>query len=601
MSGPWEDYKKKDRLPPEKEKKEPKKKEPEEDERGPWELYTDTKKEEQRLKQDFQAQGPDLLKLGAQGATYGHLDELQGVGAEMMGGDYTQARDEARKGIAESRKKTGLLGDVMEMGGSMLTSVAVPSLRGGTFIKEVALAGLQGEGEAEEMSDVPRQAGLSMAISAGTQSIVKGIANKIVGKPEDILANTAGARGINYRDGATDMKDPGEVAKRLDQLGFFKMGERGFDPNTKTFVLSPNPAASKLDQFLKPQTLDTFLERAEKATQMLGQQNQQLLKGKKIPISEVDNVLVNTAFSFIPDGADVTARTRAAVDLVQEIVADLRARGAVKGNYIDAAEVQKAKQFLQQKVHKTYKAQGLADITNDGVEARRQYATELDKLLDKYGGTEYAKNNDLMHDLFLQKEMIHNKSSRMRGESVSGAKLQRPTLMDHAADIIDTPMIGVGRARMGQALETAPGKVLMDGVNRMPVEVYNNHQGRKPQSVANLPEELIRTPLPRTTAALMEKKNFVLAKIAQMAPEMLEAVKDTYDRDPEMLSELAPVIAMKMPHFFERDKYNRFDGRIMSEQDKAKAIKDTLGDTRLSTIEQAKIISRLNKEGLYDR
>lgn len=546
---------------------------------------------------------PDLALLGAQGATLGFMDEGAGAIEALQGGDYTKGRDEARDSIQAARDRRGLLGDVAETAGSMVTSVAVPSLRGGTFIKELGVAALQGAGEAPEMKDVPSQAGKSALVSAGSQAVVKGAANKMFGQPDEILARTAGARGINFRDGTSDMKDPAEVAKRLDSIGFFKMGDRVFDPSSKTFVLNSVPQNGKLEGFLKPQSLDTLLERAEKSTMLLGQQNAQLLKGKKIPVRDVDDVLVDTAFDFIPDGADVASRANAATDLVTEIVRDLRARGAIKNGFIDASEVQKVKQYLQQKVQKSYKNQAMSDITNEGVEARRMYATKLDKLLDQYGGKEYAKNNDLMHDIFLQKEMIHNKASRQKGYGVESPALTRPKWTDKIQDAFDTPMVGVGRARMGQALETPAGAASMDALNRLPVEVINNRQqnsGRSPQS-ANLPEQLIRTPLPRTTTGLMENKNFVLSKIAQMAPDMLEAVKDTYENDPEMLGQLAPIIAQKMPHFFERDKYNRFDGRIMNEADKQKAIKDTLGDSRLSTIEQAKIITRLNKEGLYDR
>lgn len=579
------------------------------DEKGPWEAYQSNMAEQQRMDRELGPEiierAPDLALLAGQGATFGFMDELKGASAHLQGEDYTQARDQAREKISEARNRQGAWGDVAEMGGSMATSIAVPALRGGTFIKELGLAALQGVGEAPEMEDVPRQAATSMAVSAGSQALLKGAANKMFGDPEDILARTAGARGINFRDGDFAMKDPGEVAKRLDKLGFFKMGDRRFDPNTKSFVLnSSNFGNSKLEATLQPQSLDNFLQRADMATSMLGQQNLQLLKGKKIPVREVDDVLIDTAFDFIPEGADMASRARAAQDIVSEIVTDLRARGAIQNGKIAAEEVHKAKRYIQQKVQNTYKNKALSDITNEGVEARRRYATGLDKLLDKYGGAEYAANNDLMHDLFLQKEMIHNKASRQRGYGVESPALTRPKWTDKVQDAFDTPMVGVGRARIGQGLETAPGKASMDALNRIPVEAVNNREpnrGRRPDSVMNLPEELIRTPLPRTTQGLMEKKNFVLAKIAQQAPDMLESVQDVFENSPERLPELAQVIAMKMPQFFERDKYNRFDGRILTEQDKARAIKDTLGDTRLNSIEQAKIITKLNKEGLYDR
>lgn len=85
-----------------------------------------------------------------------------------------------------------------------------------------------------------------------------------------------------------------------------------------------------------------------------------------------------------------------------------------------------------------------------------------------------------------------------------------------------------------------------------------------------------------------------------MAPEMFEAVKDVYENNPENLGELAQVLAMKMPHFFEKDKYNRFDGRILTEKDKSQAIKDTLLRKDVDAIAQGKIITLLNREGLFE-
>ena len=98
----------------------------------------------------------------------------------------------------------------------------------------------------------------------------------------------------------------------------------------------------------------------------------------------------------------------------------------------------------------------------------------------------------------------------------------------------------------------------------------------------------------------MQNQKFVMAKVAQMAPEMFDAVKDAYENNPESIGEIAQVLSMKMPHFFEKDKYNRFDGRILSEKDKNMAIKDTMNNPKMSSIEKGKVITRLNKEGLYD-
>jgi hypothetical protein len=166
-----------------------------------------------------------------------------------------------------------------------------------------------------------------------------------------------------------------------------------------------------------------------------------------------------------------------------------------------------------------------------------------------------------------------------------------------------SPELMTGLARKGRQglgiLEQNPEVVVpfsREGLKQMRDD---NQRGRMPQSVPNIPEELIRTPLPRSTQSLMEKKSFVLAKVAQMMPEMYEAVSDTYKHEPERLGEIAQVLSMKAPHLFERDKYNRYDGRILSEKDKAQAIKDTLLRKDISSVQQSKIITRLNQTGEF--
>lgn len=121
---------------------------------------------------------------------------------------------------------------------------------------------------------------------------------------------------------------------------------------------------------------------------------------------------------------------------------------------------------------------------------------------------------------------------------------------------------------------------------------------REPQSV-NIPEQLVRTPVPRSTEEVLQKKEFVKMKIAQMYPDMYEQVAETLDNYPEFIEDMMPLMAIQMPGLFPKDKYNRIDGKIFGPQDKARAIKDVYDDGSLSNTQKALKIQRLNLTGEF--
>lgn len=585
--------------------------------------------EEENVQNQRDAITKDTMRLGAHGASFGFSDEIAGA----MSPDYEKGRDEYRKEIEGSRERLPYAGPVIEGMGSAATTALIPGLRAGHWATETGLSALQAYGENTEPENLDKDIAVSMGIS-GAANATGSVVKKMFDPPETILANSVGARGINYRKGETyigdelsddfadRLKDPAALAKRLDGIGFFGMGKKKFEKGK--FVRD-----GLLNSFDAP-TLEGQMSRVDYGLDSLKTENDNFLKGKRIPVSKVKAALQQAAADFIPAGEDYAKRADVAQQLVDNGWQDLMLSGALKpgDTSIDATAVEKVlKSNWQKKVAASYDSgKAVSDITNEGVVARRKFSTAIDKLVDSYGGDQYAKNNDMMRDLLTVRNLIHNKSSMQRGYSGSGARLTSAkhfmdsllenTVYSHGADL--------ARARVGQGMRTPIGKAASVGLSRIPVEAESslytdqtpppveviendpdhpmNQQGkgRMPQSVPNIPEQFIRTPLPRTTEGLMKNKNFVLGKVAQMMPEMFEAVQDTYEHEPEMLGEIAQVLSMKMPHLFERDKYNRFDGRILSEQDKAKAIKDTLLNSNISSIEQAKIITKLNKEGLYD-
>lgn len=122
-------------------------------------------------------------------------------------------------------------------------------------------------------------------------------------------------------------------------------------------------------------------------------------------------------------------------------------------------------------------------------------------------------------------------------------------------------------------------------------------QGREPQSI---PEELVRTKIPRSSEEVLANKDMVLAKVAQQAPESFDQVQEILENQPEMIGDVLPVLAQAMPHLFTNDKYNRIDGVILDPAKKEMARQDLMKDEDLSNVDRMMRMNRLNKTGEFD-
>ncbi len=372
----------------------------------------------------------DSLILGGQGAAFGFGDEIVGGINAAAGGDYEKSRDSARGRIGQARENLPYVGPVIEAAGSAVTSALVPPLRGGTLIRELGLSGLQSVGENTDIEKLPEEAAMSGGITLGANALGN-VLKKTISPPEDILANAAGARGINYRKGeaflgedsaeefADKLKDPAGLAARLDEKGFFSFGNRTLKEGKYT-------RSGGLEEAMAPLNVESMMYRVQQGLDYLGTENKRYLVGKKIPIQKIRAALDAAAEELVPAGEDYVLRAAKAKELADTAFQDLIMGGAISpgSSAVDASAVEGVKRKWQKKVSSSYETgKALSDITDVGVELRRKSSTALDKLVDTYGGPEYAKNNDFMRDLKTVEKMIHDKASRQRGYSGGGARL----------------------------------------------------------------------------------------------------------------------------------------------------------------------------------
>jgi len=185
-----------------------------------------------------------------------------------------------------------------------------------------------------------------------------------------------------------------------------------------------------------------------------------------------------------------------------------------------------------------------------------------------------------------------------RKSAVEGAKDLGAKAVMSLPGAVDSTARGVGRAAdiYGMASPILQqGPKMMSDVDQMKNEIAMVH-GRSPDTV-NIPTELVRTPIPRNTEEILAKKEFVKMKIAQQAPQLLDAVTELLDHNPEQLPSIMPVLVKMAPGLFQFDKYNRINGKVIHDTDKFAAMSDLEKDESLTDVERIAKINRLFKTG----
>lgn len=243
--------------------------------------------------------------------------------------------------------------------------------------------------------------------------------------------------------------------------------------------------------------------------------------------------------------------------------------------------------------------------TPDVVRATKRKLANLYKRMinDLSGDPKIAELNETMEQLFTVKDSLRKKiiGNAVDKEGLNVAPYgslayQASTAAEAAVDPSRFFRASVGEAadQFGEQFPNALDLIQQSG--RRAIPVIKSRTGRSPQSI---PEQLVRTPLPRDTAKLLEMKDFVLAKIAQMAPEMVDQIAEGMN-NPATFQKILPLAVARFPNLFENDKYNRVDGKVLDPQSKQIASDDIMQDPNLSVYERAQLISKMNKTGYLE-
>lgn len=576
--------------------------------------------DEEVMKEGFLDTPKDFVFGAGQGASYNLLDE--GIGRVKSITDptktYEQHRDEVRDDWQEARNRSPIATIAGEVTGAIVSPTSKITAFG-KGVKGVLRAGAEGAGQSYGASDKEDLKGQAVdsaegaLIGVGTGAIMNGLTKTFSKSPNAVRSEAMGVKPKDYRvEGPGDRK---QIVERINATGMLKNRKLEYDVDQMKFV-TKNKSKFQIDE-LEKNTEERLLNRAQDAVKKLQVKKEKdfgpILDSRFVSIQNVDQMADEIAQEFGKRGLmkGVMDRNKAAAKIRENILDQLMVNGQGSTQSFSLREMDMLKKMSQEDVKNFSKS--LSEL-GDNEELARITARKLKQLVeDGVNDQKFGKLNSAQHDFLTVSDDLKNKIRSLELAAPATENVNKTSLLERGIDGLSGGSQGrLDRAATKEWYENAIPKpvraVIPYAAEEAPGAIFRQRfegqspsgNWRNPSGVENIPEELIRTPLPRNTQSLMEKKSFVLAKVAQMMPEMYEAVKDTFDHEPERLGEVAQVLSQKMPHVFERDKYNRYDGRIISEKDKALAIKDTMLRKDISSIEQSKIITKLNQTGEFE-
>lgn len=544
----------------------------------------------------------DMGVSALQGATLNLADEAVGLVSPS-------AAQSMREAYATAQERSPILSPVSEIGGAIVSPVSkiFPGVSGP--IRAAAEGVVSGIGAANEDKFKPEgliRAGVSGAAGAG-MSMVGNIAKGMLPRSADTArAKVTGAGSRAFSE--IGVKNRENIAKELAESGFYSSRKVSYDPVNMKFAPS-SQSKFTLDEMQSP-VPERLLSRAQEGINSIQEAKKVFLDSNRVvPTSKIESALDMA----IEDYAKKNPRYFKAVDqasaLKQDLIDTLKAKSIETGQPIGVKDLDELKSSLYQ-----YTSYGKeADALPDSDLLYQNMARNLKDLVnDSVKDPAFKKMNEFQSKLLTVSGDLSSKIASLKGtgakapgridpyrlferslfESIGGdaAALQGAAIRE-AVDKVPFML----RATGAEAVQQAPGVIIRQQLNKEDEIPTPGPQASIPRRLQNLPMELIKTPLPRTTEGLLKNKNFVLAKIAQEAPSMFGAIKDVMENQPDKLPALASMAAQQVPQLFEQDKYNSFDGVIMDPKMKIMAMDDVRGNDSLSSIEKAKMFKKIQK------
>lgn len=574
----------------------------------------------------------DVITTAPQGVTT-WADEIQAMaqagGKKMLGAEepfmdiYQQDVSQLREDIGAARERSPWATTIGEAGvgiGSALLpgalaakgvgglgALAANTAAAGRFsgIGGMALrGGVEGMGAAESMDpyELAVYGGGGAVLGGAGGLATKGIKAITTQSPERIRAGVLGAKTSQFQE--IGIKEREALAKELNQMGLFQKTKAQFDVSQGKWVSK----GSALENIEAP-TRDKLLTRVNDAFKATQDEKKKIFAREFAkPVINPQGIVRNlnvVAEEWANKRSGIEPRLDIAKKEIQQIFDDLTYKVNKSPNKILTIEMlEEAKQRLDQDVKKIgkdpllSKVEDMSDLYND------IYKSINKSLQFEIPDPAYEKMNTIQSKLYTAKtdlkKAIASESPKFSPTDL-GTWFQSPeSQLDiaRAAEVMNMPGLRQMKTPLRVGTSELPYAALrfIDPSIPMPSD-----QGpyRAPQSIGFSPKDIINFKIPRSTQAIMENKDMVLAKLVQQGadPAIVDAITEGLNGTGKEVSKAIPFIINQMPLLFEDSKYNVFDGKFLDPNDRAKAADDISKRDDLNSIQRAKMINKINRTG----
>lgn len=564
----------------------------------------------------------DAITVIPHGASFGYADEALGMFSPELEERYKEAVHEAR-----ARSPVGtMIGEGAGMAGTTALLSGVPAiaskipaaLESGTLARAALEGALisRGESEGENIKDRTVDTVIGGGLSTATT-----LAGRLLKLP---FKNAAAQKAKAYGAGSRDFQFAGKradfesIVNDLEKAKFTDMKPRVFNPKTMQFEKIEGKSLNR-NNFA-----EGLQERARETNATISDEVKDMLDstGISVKFTDIKPKLEETKKKFLKRTTQARQLSKVWDDELDN--ASFMFTGADQGK-LSLAELNEMKSIYQTEARSVYKNPAADEMAKSTAKIKADMASAIeDYIHDVAGdvGTRVRELNDVGFKMHIFRENIED---RIRADKMKSGRQPLPFVnslkglvgMQGGDPSANELLMKSKMGQVGQSIEPVR-PYLEDFVKHFPTREFNRARGegeplsgptmikggmdwvlppdRAPQS---LPEQLVRKPFPRTSQGVVENRDFILAKVAQQAPEMFDPIRDVIDFEPEKIPEVMPALMTAAPHLFEFDKFNRWDGKIYDPKAKELARKEIMGDDNMSNTEKALLMNRLNKTGEY--
>ncbi len=547
----------------------------------------------------------DVITTMPQGVTT-WADEIQAAmetaGGKAMGNEvpwadlYSKNVEDIRRDVGRARERSPYATTAGEFGAGIASSF-IPGLKAVTGAGKLSgVGGMALRGAAEGMgaaeSADPFEMGLyGLAGSAiGTAGGLASEAAKTITtqNPSRIRASVLGAKTSQFKE--IGIKEREQIAKEMKDMGLFQKTKSEFNPKT----LKWESKGSSLENIELP-VREKLLARIDQAFEVTDNEKEAILapiRDKAISNpTRLMSKLDDSVNKFAGRRSGMSKREDFARKQLQDILDDMqRDINNTPNKQITVGILEKAKKRLSEDVGSYGKDPILGDVNDIDQLYKNFYSDINDTLRFEVQDKTYNKLNDAQQRFYT-----------VKGDLKRAMAAEPPLNIVQPKTWIGGPESQLSMARAAEIME-APGlrqlkTPLRMGVAESPFATMRFFDPS--MSGVYDREKIMEYRLPLTTQGLLENKEIVLAKLVQEnAPiELVAAIKDAMNKDPNKLTNAAMGLYAQMPELFEDSNYKVFNGRFIDPNDRAKAADDISKRDDLNSIERARMINKINKTG----